>query len=122
MAYTDNDPALAMFNEILNFEELYWDNFPDKETATQRLLHMQQTRRHLVSDAFDRSSYEVHVKSLERYKTDFLELHANFQPTSKTLTYDTDYNHCLTTLKLLTARFTLRMLLHDLQQIHQDMV
>ena len=126
MAYTTDDPAIALFQQIFDFEGMYYDRWPDKETYLRRIKAMQETRRHLILDAPDRSSYEVHVTSLDHYKKVFQELHSNFDPLSLEATlqvsYHTEYQSCLTILKLLTGRFRLRMLLHELQQIHESMV
>ena len=126
MAYTKDDPAIAMFRQIFDFEDMYYDKSPDSATYEQRMLAVQLTRNHLMNDTPDRSSYDVHVTSLDDYKKVFQELHSNFDPSSlkETLqaSYHIEYASCLNILKLLTGRFRLRMLLHELQQIHESMV
>ena len=126
MAYTQEDPAVAMFRQIFDFECMYYDHSPDSATYSQRIKDMKETKRHLILDAPDRSSYEVHVTSLDHYKIMFQELHSKFDPSSlhatQEVSYHTEYKSCLTILKLLTGRFRLRMLLHELQQIHESMV
>ena len=126
MAYTQDDPAIALFQQIFDFEGMYYDYWPDSATYEARISAMQETRRHLIMDAPDRSSYEVHVTSLDHYKIMFQELHSKFDPSSlhatQEVSYHTEYKSCLTILKLLTGRFRLRMLLHELQQIHESMV
>ena len=80
----------------------------------------------MIKDAPDRSSYEEHVTSLDHYKMVFQELHSQFDTSSLESTlqasYHMEYASCLNILKLLTGRFRLRMLLHELQQTHESMV
>ena len=126
MAYTKDDPAKDLFKQIFDFECMYYDHSPDNATYLQRIKELQQTRKRLIFDAPDRSSYEVHVTSLDHYKIVFQELHSHFDNSSlfeaRRESYQKGYDSCLVIFKLLTARFRMRMLLHELQQIHANMV
>jgi hypothetical protein len=122
MAYTENDPALAMFQDIIQFDEMRYYQFPDRETANERRENLKDIRRHLILDAVQRGSYDLYLTKLDDYKRAFQEIYTRHKETFQSSSIPTVYQLCITTLKLLTGRFRMRMLLHDLQQIHEDLM
>ena len=121
MTDTTQDPAVAMFRQILNFDEMYYLNIPDKNTAMDRRETIVDTRNHLISDQVERVSYDSYVTTLDHYKDIFQSNYAALTE-KKTPSVIGQYEHCISILKLLSGRFRMRMLLHDLQQIHNQLM
>ncbi len=120
MANTTQDPAVAMFRHIINFDEMYFSQLPDMNTARDRRDTIFETTKHLISDQVERGSYDSHVSTLDHYKDVFQETWA-ICTEQKSFETITNYQYCITMLKLLTGRFRMRMLLHDLQQTYEDL-
>ncbi len=120
MSDTTQDPAVAMFRRIIDFDEMYFSQLPDTNTAGHRRQIIFETMKHLISDQVERGSYDIHVSTLDHYKDVFQETwaHCKEQKSYETIT---NYQYCVTMLKLLTGRFRMRMLLHDLQQTYEDL-
>ena len=119
MADTKEDPAVAMFRQIIEFDEINYRQLPDQDTADQRVQMIADTRRHLISDVVERGSYDVYVVQLINYKDMFENMYAHL-PMERERRIK--YRQCVIILKLLIGRFRMRMLLHDLQQIYEGLV
>ena len=120
MPVTTKDPAVAMFQHIINFDEMYFSKLPDMKTARDRRQTIFETMKHLISDQVERVSYDSHVSTLDHYKDVFQETWAICKEDKSPETI-MHYEYCITMLKLLTGRFRMRMLLHDLQQTYEDL-
>ncbi len=120
MSDTTKDPAVVMFRRIIDFDEMYFSQLPDMNTARDRRQIILDTTKHLISDQVQRDSYDIHVSTLDHYKDVFQETWANCKERKSHETI-MHYQYCITMLKLLTGRFRMRMLLHDLQQTYEDL-
>jgi hypothetical protein len=121
MADTTQDPAVAMFRQIIDFDEMYYLKLPDMNTATDRRQIMLETKNHLISDQFERVSYDSYVTTLDHYKDVFQDTYAHLEEKTTPSTHK-QYQHCISMLKLLSGRFRMRILLHDLQQIYKELM
>jgi len=120
MADTTQDPAVAMFRQITDFDEMHYLNIPDKNTAMDRRQTIVDTRNHLISDEWERVSYDSYVTTLDHYKDIFQDIYTHLEKTTPST--HMQYQHCISILKLLSGRFRMRMLLHDLQQIYKELM
>jgi len=121
MADTTQDPAVAMFRQIIDFDEMYYFKLPDLTTASDRRRIMLETKNHLISDQVERVSYDAYVTTLDHYKDVFQSNYAALTE-KKTPSVIGQYEHCISMLKLLSGRFRMRILLHDLQQIYTELM
>jgi hypothetical protein len=121
MSDTKQDPVVDMLRHILDFDEMHYSKLPDEQTAQDRRQIMLDTKRHLISDQVERDSYYSCVSTLDHYKEVFQDLFAKSKEKKSPSTH-IDYQHCISMLKLLTGRFRMRMLLHDLQRIYEDLM
>jgi hypothetical protein len=120
MTDTTQDPAVAMFRQIIDFDEMHYSDIPDKNTAMDRRQTIMDTGNHLISDEWERVYYDSCVTTLDHYKDIFQEIYAKLE--KKTPSTHMQYQHCISILKLLSGRFRMRMLLHDLQQIYKELM
>ena len=99
---------------------MHYFNLPDKQTANLRRQLITDTKNYLIQSPFERShaSSEA-VETLDHYKEVFQSLNADCLETKDAENHQ-KYQYCVTMLKLLTGRFRMRMLLHDLQQIYDE--
>jgi hypothetical protein len=121
MTDTTQDPAVAIFRQIIDFDEMHYPNLPDKHTALHRRQIIMDTRKHLISDELERVPYDSYVTTLDHYKDVFQDIYAHLEEKT-TPTTDMEYQHCISMLKLLSGRFRMRMLLHDLQKIYKELM
>jgi hypothetical protein len=121
MTDTTRDPAVAIFRQIIDFDEMHYLKLPDQHTASDRREIIMDTRKHLLSDEPERVSYNSYVTTLDHYKDIFQDIYTNLQEKTTPETH-MEYQHCISMLKLLSGRFRMRMLLHDLQKIYKELM
>ena len=110
-----------MLRYIIDFDELYYGELPDKQTADDRREVMVATKKSLTGGEVERGSYASDVSTLDHYKEVFGDLYARMTREKNAIMH-VKYLYCVSMLKQLTGRFRLGMLLHDLHEICDDLI
>ena len=117
----DNAKILSMFREILSFDEMECLQIPNMEMGNNRRAQLKEARNYLIGDNFDRSSYEVHLKSLENYENQLEVVCTDLKRTKEDRILNEKIAGCMAQLKFLRDKFKMRLLLYDLGKFYEGL-
>jgi hypothetical protein len=113
------DKILSIFRKILGFDEMECLQIPNMEMGNNRREQLKEARNYLIQENFDRSSYEVHLKSLEDYENQLEVICTDLKRTKEDRFRDEKMAECMAQLKFLRNKFKMRLLLYDLGKFYE---
>ena len=116
---TNVDKILSIFRKILGFDEMECLQIPNMEMGNNRREQLKEARNYLIQENFDRSSYEVHLKSLEDYENQLEVICTDLKRTKEDRFRDEKMAECMAQLKFLRNKFKMRLLLYDLGKFYE---
>ena len=94
---------------------------PNIDMGNNRREQLKEARNYLIQENFDRSSYEVHLKSLQDYANQLEVICIDLKLTNEDHLRDEKIAECMTQLKFLRDKFKMRLLLYDLGKFYEGL-